>query len=184
MEEKDLKRAYLFELLTAGLAIGALSALQFVMVYLFKDIDSKIINWAINIYGFGVIVWCLMYYGRRAAAIKDQNGVGYSFGSAFAFALTALLLSGIITGIGQWIMQNVVDPEYYREALRKALELTTQSTPNISEDQLEAIRSTQKIMNSIWGVIGANIMGMGIMGGLIALATSTFVKRKPNIFSE
>jgi len=184
MEQKDMKKQYWSELLTGALVLGLLYAVQLVLSYVFKDGGPKVISWLLSVYGFAAIAWALFHYGKRASKLELYRTKGFSYGAAFGFSMLILIISGVLVGVAQWILQNVIDPEYYAQMYRRSMELIIQTTPSLSDKQIEAMKTGQEITRSIWGMIGASMMTMILLGGLIALITSAVIKRPANPFAE
>lgn len=174
-----MKKEYWHVVLTAGFILGILYSAQTFLSYAFYG--NKITGWIASLIGFASIVWVLINYGKKAAAIKDPEGMGYSYGQAFGFSIIVLLLSGIIVGISQWLLQNVIDPEFYAKLYKEAAEQMVTLMPNASDEQIKAMQASQQMMRQMWAVIGASMISMLMLGGLVALATSVVIKRKPSI---
>lgn len=174
----NTKALYWKNTLTAAAVLGLLYSLQIVMGYFCRHIDSQVVGTLLSLYGFGVIVWSLLFFGRRAEKIKNTDGAGYSYSEAFGFSLLVLVISGIIVGFVQWFLQNMIDPIYYTEIYKQTL---TQMTKGMSPDQIKMAKSSLDIMKSVWGMIGSMIFTMLMLGGLVALGTSAMVKKGPQL---
>lgn len=152
--------------------------------YVFKDNTSGIIAFIMFLYSFGAITWPLVYYTRRAAQIKDYNGRGFSYGQAFGFSMLTLLLSGIVIGISTWVLQNVIDPEFYNNLNQKSTEIILSALKTPTDEEIEAIKRSQDMMRTIWGTIFGSTLAIAMMGGVVALGTSAFAKRSANPFVD
>ena len=182
MDEKAMRKEYWREILTAALVLGLLCAVKIVLTYVFNS--NTLLNWVLFFYEFTVIAWTLVHYGKKASRMPMFAVRGFTYGAAFGFSMLVLLVSGILVGLCQWFMTNVVDPAYYAEANRKAIELVIQSNPAIGDAMIEGMQKGQAMMSSIWMMVFAGMFTMVFQGGLVALVTSTFVKRPPNPFDE
>lgn len=175
-----MKKDYWNIVLTAAFVLGVLYAAFNFVSYAFYG--NAIVGWLSSLAGFGVILWSLVYYGRRAALLKDVDGVGFTFGQAFGFSIMVLLLSGVIVGIGQWLLQNVIDPTFYDKLYKDALEQSIKVLGNSADDtQIESVRRTHDMMRQPLVVVFGAMLSMGLMGGLVGLAASAIIKRKPTI---
>lgn len=177
-----MKNQYINTLLKGAFILGVIYTGVLFLDYAFRDMVGGMLNWILSFLSFAAIVASVIYFGREAAAIKDVDGAGYSYGAAVWFAIRMLAISGIIVGIGQWVLQNVVDPEYYEKLMRKSLEMLLVQTPGLSESQVEMFQKTQEIARSLWGMVMANVLSMILLGGVVSLVTSVVVKRKADIF--
>lgn len=91
--------------LNSGLIIGIISVVITFIIY-FVDASSMVSMY----FGLGVLVifiGLVIYFG-----IQYRNSIGgfMSFGTAFNFAFTTMVISGIISVIGNLILYTVVDP--------------------------------------------------------------------------
>lgn len=175
-----MKKEYWNTVLTAGLVLGVLYAAAGFLTY--ATYGNSAMGWIISVLGFAVIAWSLYYYGKKVAVITDVDGMGFSYGKAVGFSIMVLLLSGVITGISQWLLQNVIDPEFYAQIHREALENVIKLMPSATDEQIAASKKSLDMMHQIWYVIGASMLSMVLLGGLVALITSVFVQRKPRVF--
>lgn len=162
--------------MTAGAILGLAYVLQMVAGYLLRDVMGGFMGTVLNLLGFGAIVAVLLFFGRRSAGIRDVEGAGYSYGAAFGFSLLVLMLAGVMVGVCQWVLQNVVDPVYYNAIYQKSLESMI-AVGKMSDDQQQIMRQSAQIMRSVWGMIGASLLSMLLQGGLVALLTAAYVKR-------
>lgn len=182
MEEKEIKKARFNELLTAGFVLGLLYSVQIFVAYYLNGDSSY--NWLFFIYGILVLVYCQTYFGRRAAALNDTAGGGYSYLQALGFSIKMLLLSGLIYGFASWLLSSVIDPEYGELLRRIMLEKALEMAPNSTDEQIEIMRATSNFMTGVWGMMFSSMFSMLLNGGFVALVTSAFIKRKPDIFAQ
>lgn len=182
MEEKEIKKAYLNELLTSGFVLGLLYAVQIFGAYYLNGESSY--NWLFFLYGILVLAYCQIYFGRRAATLKDAVGGGYSYIQALGFSIKMLLLSGLIYGFASWLLSAIIDPAYGDLLRRMAMENAMKMAPNSTDEQVEIMRATANFMTGVWGMMLSSMLTMLINGGFVALITSAFIKRKPDIFIQ
>lgn len=175
-----MKKDYWHIVLTAGFVLGVLYAATTFLSYVFYG--NVIMGWICSIAGFGAIVWSLLFYGKKTAALKDVDGMGFSYGQAFGFSMLVLLLSGVIVGISQWTLQNVIDPVFYDQLYKTAIEEMVAKVPSAGADQIKMMKESQDMMRQMWAVILASMLSMALLGGIVALATSAAIKRQPKMF--
>lgn len=175
----NTKSMYWKNILTGAAALGGLYGVQVVLGYLLRQWSGGgVVGTLLSLYGFGVIVFGLLFFGRRAERIRNVDGGGYSYSEGFGFSLLMLLFSGVIVGVVQWFLQNVVDPAYYSEIYRETLSGLTQG---MSPEQIKAARGSLDIMKSLGGMIGSMVFTMLMLGGLVALGTSAMIKKAPKL---
>lgn len=176
------KKIYINELLTGGFVTGLLYSLQVFGSYLMNG-QSKY-NWVFIMYGIAVLAGCQIYFGRRVAALKDVNGKGYTYLNGLGFSIKMMLLSGIVFGFASWLLQTVIEPAYGELLTRNMVQASLSTIANPTEDQISSIKSMTAAMMTIWGMIGLGMFSLLLNGGFVALITSAFVKRQPNIFTQ
>ena len=181
MDEKIMKKEYWSEMLTAALILGLVNVVILVLGYVFSNNGSSAMNWLLNIASLAGIFWVLLQYSKRASRLEKFRKTGFSYGAAFGFSILVLFTSGILGGACQWTLQTVVDPQYGDELLRKAVEAASQVNPAVGDVEIGMIKM---MTQSMWWVIGAHMFSMVLLGGLIALVTSTFAKRPGNPFAD
>ncbi|CDN32071.1 hypothetical protein BN938_1994 [Mucinivorans hirudinis] len=176
-----MKNQYWNLVLTGAFMLGVLWVALSFLSYVFNN--NTVMNFINSIGGLGILIWALIFYGKKVAHLKDVDGVGFSYGQAFGFSILMLLLSGVIVGIGQWLLHNVVDPEFYAKVNKEATEAAVKMVGGKMDSRMIAsMQEAQDKMKIIWWVI-ANSMGtMCLLGGFVALITSAVVRRKPQIF--
>ena len=179
MDEKQRKQKFRTELLTAGMALGLALFAVMALQYLLHD-AGPLLATILSFANFGVIVAVLIIYGRRAAALCPPDPAtrpnGFSYGRAFGFSLLVSLLSGIVYGAGYYLLVEVVDPQYFAEAMKRGAEAYVSSGLMTAEQ----VQAGMALMHNLFVVIFANMIAMLFQGGFIALFTSAIVRyRKP-----
>jgi hypothetical protein len=91
--------------LNTGLILGLISV---VLTFLIYFIDSGLlVTWYIGIGMLVLYIGLIIYFGMQ---YRNSIGGYMSFGSAFNFAFITLVVSGIITVLGNILLYTVVDP--------------------------------------------------------------------------
>ena len=166
----DLKKTAWREAATGGLILGLVLVVVAVLEYYLRLDASK--SWITGAVNFAAMVGISYGYGRRMADIYGDAGFTYVQG--IVFILKIMFFAGILAGLGQFIMQNYVDPEYYREMIEVTL-----ANQGFSDDMVE------KTMEGMWALenpvlmIFSGIFGMMVYGGFIGVVVAIFVKRPP-----
>jgi len=161
--------------LTYGLYLGiALILFSLVMYLLDIDHDSKLM-WVSYIIMAGGLFWAMISFRDKI------NGGFVTYGKAFGTGFWTGLFAAIIGTAFTYIYVTMIDPGMIEEILLKAEEQILDSSPNMSDEQLEqALSMTEKftspIMITIWGFV-ANVIFATILSLIIAI----FVKREGTI---
>lgn len=179
MEKKELKSLFWREAATGGLILGLSLVILYFIDYAFALGYAKGGGVITNGLFFVLIAVGLTIYGKRLAGMR--GGIGFTYGQAIGFSVALLMFAGIIAGLGQFVLQTYIDPEYY-----DALFEYTLLQSGIGEDKIDTFlkaRDSGITNNPIYMVIGSSI-GTVLMGGLLSLFTSIFVKKSANPFAE
>jgi hypothetical protein len=161
--------------LTYGLYLGiALILFSLIMYLLDVDRESKLM-WVSYLIMAGGLFWAMISFRDKI------NGGFVSYGKAFGTGFWTGLFAAIIGSIFTYIYVTMIDPGMIEEILFKAEEQILESSPNMSDEQLEqALSMTEKftspIMITIWGFV-ANVIFATILSLIIAI----FVKREGTI---
>lgn len=84
-----------------------------------------------------------------------------------------MLFAGVLAGVGQFILQNYVDPGYYTSVIE-----TTLKESGFKEEDISLTMETGVMRNPIVMALSGAI-SMLLYGGMIGLVVSAFVKRPP-----
>jgi len=108
---------------------------------------------------------------------SELNGE-ISYGQAVGFAVAAMLFSGIITALYTIILYSFIDPSLVDQL--KALQEEAMLQKGMTEDQIEAAMSiSSKMFTPGWMSI-MGLLGSVLIGTIISLVTSIFVKKQSN----
>ena len=105
---------------------------------------------------------------------KEELGGFISFGRAFLVSFIALLISGLISSIFNFIYMNYIDPTMMDQILEMSQGMY--ESMGFTEDQIEmALEEAKKGMENpisiVWGIVG-----VGIFAAIIALITAALMK--------
>ncbi len=114
--------------------------------------------------------------GRRNAAMSSPQQ-GYPYGRAIGFVLAMMLFVGLVYGIGQYFLMNVIAPEYYDSQLAAYMS----HMPAAYQEMLPTMLS---MMKSPMLLIFSGIFAMEFWGLFVGLIVCAFVTRRPDIFAS
>ncbi len=166
--DQNLAKISWREAATGGLWLGLALCGVSVLSYLGRMDESQ--NWMISLLNFLLLAGFILLYGRRMSAFCGAQG--YTFLQSFGFSLKMMMFAGILAGLGQFIMQTYVDPQYYRDLIESALRESGFSQAQIDLTMEEVI----DLRNPFLMIIGGT-MSMLLYGGLIGLLVSLFLRR-------
>jgi hypothetical protein len=155
-----------------GLYIGVILTLFSVILYVTGQSQNKALGWiSFPIYAVCIVLAQIQYRD------KELNGV-ISYGEGVAFATAAMLFSGIISALYMIILYSFIDPGLIDQM--KAIQEEAMLQKGMTEDQIEAAMSmTSKMFTPAWMSI-MGLLGSVLIGTIISLVSSIFVKKQPN----
>lgn len=168
--ETTLNKTAWREAATGGLWLGVVFCGLLGLGYLWRENAGLAL--LASMLQFAVLFVLPFLYTRKLAGFYGTAGFTYTQGLSFIIRL--MLFAGVITGLGQFILQNYVDPEYYREVTEKSAVIW-----KFSSEQLEAMLVAMR--NPLLMILGG-IFSMVLYGGLMGLFVAVFTKRQPDPF--
>ncbi|QYH39793.1 DUF4199 domain-containing protein [Algoriphagus sp. NBT04N3] len=162
-----------------GLTIGLVSL---AITYIAYFIDSILL--ASGWFGLVAIVLffvLIIYFGRQYRA---ELGGFMSFGTAFNFSFIAIIISGIISIIGQILLFHVIDPSLpdvlADASVQNTLEIMESfgaNPDNMSTEQLDEMREATRNNFTLGGQIKNFGFGL-IVYAIIALILGAILKKR------
>jgi hypothetical protein len=177
MEDKSSNR--LKFAMTYGAIFGLILVVYYILLYLADLTFSK---------GLGLIQYIVLgvglYIGTKAYRDKALGGF-ISYGRALVFGIIFSVFVGIIVVFFNFIMMRYIDPGL----VDKNMAIIEETYQNgwfgrmIPPDQLDAtLDKTRESMTSVWS-IPSGVIVFSIIGLIISLVTSAFLKKDPNPFA-
>ena len=160
---------------SSGLIMGLVLMILSLVTYVFELYDQK---W------FNYVSWVALGVGIYLAVKKyrDEVAGGYiSYGSALGYGVLFSFIASLVASIVNYIYLGYIDDGFITYTLEQAEMQMYESGQ--SDEQIEmAISMTRKmtspIMMGIWGVFGITLLGL-----VLSLIISAFVKKEENPFS-
>jgi len=162
--------------LNFGAVLGLALMILTLITYIFELYEMKwfqYVNWAVFIAGIVI--------GTKKYRDEVCSGV-ISYGSALGYGVLLSLFSSIIVSVVNYIYLGYVDSGFLDFTLeQQEMELFDSGMP---AEQIEMTMGyTKKFMSPImiafWGVLGSVVMGF-----IISLITSAFLKKDPQNFED
>lgn len=169
MEQKSIfwKTAMVY-----GLYLGILVTLYSVILYVTAQTQNKVLAYFPVIIYAVCIILAQTYYRDR-----ELHGT-ISYGEAVGFGVAVMLFSGIISALYNLIIFKI-DPSLIEQI--KIAQEEAYLKNGMSEEMIEkAMAMSGKMMTPGWMAM-MGLFGAVVMGTIISLVTSIFVKRQPNL---
>lgn len=179
MDEKERRKKYRAELLTGGMVLGLAMFAILLLQYLSRNVPSGFLGGFLSFANFAAMVAVLVIYGKRAAALcppDERHPGGFTYGRAFGLTILMSLLSGIVAGVGYYLMAEVVDPAYFGRTMDQVARIYVESGMMTAEQ----VREGLALMHNLFVVVFANMIAMLFQGGFIGLFTSAIVRYRAN----
>lgn len=173
--ETNLKKIVWREAATGGLYLGLAWVAAIAVEYIAESGTGT--GWI----KFIALVALVYLFTRRVSA-RYTNG--FSYGQSMGFIIKMMLFSGVIAGLGQYIFQNFVNPEYFQSIL-DTMEATMASMNIYTDDQLEMmIGSLASAYRNPLLMVLSGIFNMVVGGGIVGLVLSAFLKKPADPFAS
>lgn len=165
--------------LKPGITIGLVSL---ILTYLAYFIDSSLLTkWWFGLIALAIFFILIFYFGKQYRA--DQGGF-ISFGSAFNFSFIAIVISGLITLVGQILLYHVIDPalpevlaDLAFETSLSAMESFGANPDSLTPEQLQDIRDRSASGFTLTGQLQGFLFGL-IFYAIIALILGAILKKR------
>jgi hypothetical protein len=162
-----------------GLTIGLVSL---AITYLAYFIDSSLLAsmWMLFI-GLAVFFVLIIYFGKQ---YRTEIGGYMSFGAAFNFSFVTMVISGIVSLIGQILLYHVIDPSLPQVlsdiAFDRSMEMMAgfgQNPDTLPPATLDEIRASTASSLTIGGLVKSFGFGL-IIYAIIALILAAILKKR------
>ncbi len=161
-----------------GMITGAALFVITIIAWLCK-FEEKGMGWPIELMHFAVICPAILYTGFRNARLAGPQG--YPYGRAVGYIFAMLLFTGLIYGIGRFLMVNFIAREYYDAINANAMQVMVdayQGSPIADQ-----VASMYRWMTNPIFLIVVGILEMVIKGGVLGLVLAAFFKKNPDVFA-
>jgi hypothetical protein len=154
-----------------GLYIGIILTLFSVILY----VTGQSTNKSLGYISFPLYIICIVF-AQIHYRNSELNGE-ISYGQAVGFATAAMLFNGIIMALYTIILYSFIDPGLVDQM--KAVQEEALLQRGMTEDQIEAAMSmSAKMFTPGWMSI-MGLLGSVLMGTIISLVSSIFIKKQP-----
>lgn len=141
--------------------------------------------WLYELLLFIVICPMIIYTGKRNA--RTAGPEGYSYGRAVGFVFAMMMFTGIVYGVGRFLMINFVGAEYYSPLIEEQANIFIRGFSS-NEALFDAMIAKKEfiisLMKNPFLLIIGNIVDLVIKGGFLGLILCAFVYTKPDIFAQ
>jgi len=172
MEEKP--KSVAMNGITYGIITGVIIILFSLILYLFDQNLNTALTWIAYLFLVGGMIWGTLDYRK-----KVLNGY-MSYGKAFSTSFMIVLFAAILVGIYSYLFYQVIAPDAVQDIIDMSRQQALERNPNMSDEELErAMEMGAFFMTPIWMAI-YGMIGQIIIGSIIALITSLFLKKEDN----
>jgi len=114
---------------------------------------------------------------------RDQSLGGYiSYGKALGYGVVLCVFTGVVFGIFNYLLYEVIDPGLMAESIKMIQEqMLNQGLP---EDQVEAMSEMQKNLKTPFMMMIGSVFTYAFLGLIFSLVTSAFLKKEQPMFNE
>lgn len=182
----ESKNSLFISALKAGLIIGAVSIILFLIMYVADikpvGIMMPILIMLISI-AIGVVI--LVVFFRK---FRTTIGGFISFGDSFLYCFIAFAVSVIVSQFFSYLFVMFVEPEYYKHIMdaQKAW-METYLAGKMPEEQIAQQLDKldeQAAKMGTFSTLLKNLLGSIIVSAIIALIVGAIMKKKPEMFDN
>jgi len=179
------KNSLLVESIKAGLIIGAVGIVVFLIEYV---ADIKPVGFVkpilIGLISLAISIILLVIFLK-----KFRNGLGgfISFKDAFLFGLIAFVVAGIVSSLFSFLFMQFFDPGYLKSIMEAQKDwMESYLSGKMSDDQIqEQLNKIDKQMNiSAFRQMLTGLVGTLIFGAIISLIVGAIMKKNPDVFDD
>lgn len=158
--------------LVSGLYLGIVLILLSVVFYVTGNTFSKTVQYLSYVIMIAGVIWGQINY-------KKALGGTLSYGQSLGAGTLTMLFASVISSIYTFLLYKVIDPSL-QEQLRTFTEEQIVKQGRVPEEQIDmAVEMATKFqtpaMMLIMGIVGGTLIGF-----IIALITSIFIKKNPS----
>jgi len=132
---------------------------------------------------FGVVFAAIFVTARQNAALCGAEGYPYSRAVGFVFAM--MLFTGIVYGVGEFVLANFVARDYYDALYAARMDTAMQAYAGSAlEGQMAQARDMAvRMMANPFVLIFGGVLSWLCKGGFLGLIMCAFLKRNPDPFA-
>ena len=174
MEEKS---SFWKSAMVYGLYLGIAITFYSVILYVAGQSQNKSLGYvSFLLYAIGIVIVQINYRN------KELNGT-ISYGKAVGMGVAVMLFAGIISALYSLIIFKI-DPGLIEQI--KVMQEEAMLKRGMSQDQVDASMSIASKMMTPGFIAISGLFGSVLIGTIVSLITSIFVKKQPNedVFEE
>ncbi|MDR2936022.1 MAG: DUF4199 domain-containing protein [Rikenellaceae bacterium] len=180
MDASELKKTFWNEAATGGLILGLLMfGLSYVVYVLDWAISHGTIVSFLQVLLMGGVIWAM---GTRMTRFRGPV-LGFPYGQSMKLVLAIMFFAGIIHGLGEFLLQMVIAPEYFKHLYEEAL-LNSGQSEAVVEQAMAMREKIEVYLKNPLVMVLSGILTMCFMGGIVGMILSIFLKKKPDVFAE
>lgn len=159
---------------------GAITGIALIIYTLILYLAGLTFNTALGYVSYIILIAGIIM-GTLAYRNKVLNGY-ISYGNAFLTGLLIVVFAAILSSFFSFILMRFIDPGLIEQLVSKTEEKLINQ--GLNDEQIEiAVDRMRKMMASPFSVI-LGLLGMIIVGAILSLITSAFIKKEGNTFER
>lgn len=184
-EKMETKKSVFNPAIMAGLIIGAVSIVFFIVLYIGGIMPVGIMKpILLGLLGFAISIILLVVYLKK---YRTEIGGFITFSDAFLFGFIALVVSAVLSALFSYLFNQFFDPDYTRsiiEAQKDYMEnYLSGKVPDekIQEslDKIDEGMNKSLIKQSLRSLLVGTIFAL-----IVSLIVGAILKRKPGVFDD
>ncbi|MCF8374465.1 MAG: DUF4199 domain-containing protein [Bacteroidales bacterium] len=162
--------------MTSGAILGVGLILYSVIVYVFNAATKP----GVSVISYAIILAGIIY-GTKNYRDNVLNGT-IKYSTALGVGTLIAIFAGIISGLYNYIFVSYIDPGYFDKIVEQTI--ITYQEQGYTDEQIEGIIAMSNAMRKPILFAATSIFGSAIIGFILSLITSIFLKKEGDGFNE
>lgn len=172
------ENTYLKSTMTYGLITGLVLIVYTLLLYSTNNLINQ--NFFLGIINYLILIGGIVM-GTRS--YRDQFLEGYiSYSKALGYGVVISVFTGIVVGIFTYLLYAVIDPGLMEQSMKIFEE--EMLNQGMSADQVETITDMQRKIRSPFMMLISSVLSYALLGLILSLITSAFLKKDKPIFDQ
>ncbi len=155
---------------------GIMAGIVLIVISIIYYLTGQQQHWSSGVLSYlvliGVIVFGLKTY-------RDEMLDGYiKYGRALGFGVLVSLFAGIIAGLYTFVFYKFINPDAMQMMLIEAEQKVIESSPNISDRELDMAMSFTKVFMNPYFLFVSSVLAMTFFGTIFSLIIAAFLKKE------
>lgn len=172
------ENTFLRSTMTMGLITGLILIIYTLLLYATDNLLNP--NFFLGILNYLILIAGIVIGTRN---FRDQSLEGYiSYGKALGYGVVLCVFTGIVFGIFNYLLYEVIDPDLMEKSMKVIQE--EMLNRGLPADQVETMSEMQRNFRTPFMMMIGSVFTYAFLGLIFSLVTSAFLKKDKPMFNE